>query len=92
MRWSDVRAAYPNQWLVIEALEAHTTGNRRILDRIAVVDVCQDGRETMKRYGELHRQHPQREFCFVHTVNVELDIEERRWMGIRGLGATDASR
>jgi hypothetical protein len=46
----------------------------------------------MKRYGELHRQHPQREFCFVHTVNVELDIEERRWMGIRGLGATDASR
>jgi hypothetical protein len=88
MRWSDVRAVYPDRRLVIEALEAHTVGNRWILDRIAVVDVCQDGRETMKRYGELHRQHPQRELCFVHTLNVALDIEERRWIGIRGLGAT----
>lgn len=24
MRWNDVVAAYPNQWLVVEAIEAHT--------------------------------------------------------------------
>jgi len=92
MRWSEVRAAYPDQWLAIEILQAHTVGNRRIFDRIAVVDTCPDGRTTMKRYGELHRQHPEREFCFVHTANVELNIEERRWIGIRGLRAADAPR
>lgn len=92
MRWPEVRAAHPDRWLVIEALEARTVGNRRIFDRIAVIDTCPDGRTTMKRCGELHRQHPEREFCFVHTTNAELDIEERRWIGIRGTGATDAAR
>ena len=43
----------------------------------------------MKRYSELRRQHPHREFCFVHTSMVELKIEERLWLGIRGLRATD---
>ena len=74
---------------MIEALEAHSEGNRWILDRIAVIDVCSEGRATMKRYGELRRQHPEREFCFVHTSMVELNIEERLWLGIRGLRASD---
>ena len=92
MRWPEVRAAYPDQWLVIEALEARTVGNQRIFDRIAVIDTCRDGRTTMQRYGELHREHPEREFCFAHTSNVELDIEERRWIGIRGIRAAESSR
>jgi hypothetical protein len=91
MRWQEVRAAHPGQWLVIEALEAHSVNDHRILDRIAVIDACADGRATMKRYGELRRQHPQREFCFVHTSMVELNIEERLWLGIRGLRAADLS-
>lgn len=89
MRWPEVRAAHPDQWLVIEALDAHSENDRRVLDRIAVIDICADGRTTMKRYGELRRQHPHREFCFVHTSMVELKIEERLWLGIRGLRATD---
>ena len=89
MRWPEVRASHPDQWLVIEALEAHSENDHRVFDRIAVIDVCTDGRSTMKRYAELRRQHPQREFCFVHTSRVELNIEERLWLGIRGLRATD---
>jgi hypothetical protein len=91
MRWADVRAAHPEQWLVIEALDAHSVQARRILERIAVVDVCPDGPATMKRYRELRRQHPYREFCFVHTSNVELVIEERPWLGVRGLRDADLS-
>lgn len=89
MRWREVRAAHPDQWLVIEALDAHSEDNRRVLDRIAVIDVCTDGRTAMKRYGELRRRHAQREFCFVHTSAVELNIEERFWLGLRGLRAAD---
>lgn len=89
MLWPEVRAAHPDQWLVIEALNAHSENDRRILDRIAVIDVCTDGRATMKRYRELRRQHPHREFCFVHTSVVDLEIEEQLWLGIRGLRATD---
>jgi hypothetical protein len=60
-----------------------------VFDRVAVIDVCPDGRTSMKRYAELRREHPHREFCFVHTSPIELKIEERLWLGIRGLRATD---
>lgn len=39
----------------------------------------------MKAYGQLHHQEPQRELYVAHTDRVELEIEERRWLGIRGV-------
>jgi adenine-specific DNA methylase len=89
MRWSEIRASHPEQWLVIEALEARSEGGRRILDRIAVVEVCADGAAAMQRYRELHRQHGLRELYFAHTRNEELSIDERPWVGVRW---SDASR
>ena len=84
MKWPEIRKAYSGQWLVVEALEAHTTPeNRRILDRLAVIETCSDGSEAMKRYRELHKQYPLREFYFVHTDREELEIYEQRWIGIR---------
>lgn len=90
MRWTEVRQAYPDHWLVIEALEAHTEGNRRMLDRIAVVETSPDGASAMQSYRRLHRQYPLREFYFVHTAREELEIVERRWAGIRRNDAAHA--
>jgi hypothetical protein len=50
MRWSEIRTTYPKQWLVIEALEAHTENNRQILDRISVIERCSDG--PTAKYGK----------------------------------------
>jgi hypothetical protein len=83
MLWKAVREAYPDQWLVIEALEAHTEAERRILDKIAVVEVCADGAAAMQSYRNLHRVYPEREYYFVHTRRTDLDIRERQWLGIR---------
>jgi hypothetical protein len=83
MVWSEVREAYPDQWLVIEALEAHTEGSQRLLDRIAVIETCPDGASAMQRYQRLHRSYPLREFYYVHTSRENLDIRERHWTGIR---------
>jgi len=91
MRWSDVRAAHADQWLVLEALEARSENDHRIVERLAVIETCPDGRTAMKRHAELRREHPHRELFFAHTSNVELNIEERVWLGIRGLRATDLS-
>jgi hypothetical protein len=88
MRWLDVREQYPDHWLVIEALEAHTEGDRRTLEQMTVVEVCVDGATAFQRYRKLHRQYPLREFYFVHTARPELDIRERYWLGLRGKYAT----
>ena len=86
MHWPEIRATYPDQWLIVEALEAHTTpDSHRHLDRLAVVEQCHDGSDAMKSYCSLHRRCPQRELYFVHTSREDLDIEERQWLGIRGL-------
>ncbi len=89
MRWTDIRSAYPDQWLAIEALRAHTEDHRRIFDRIAVIDVCSDGAMALRRYRELRREHPDREFCYAHTENADLEIVERPWIGIRSNNAPD---
>ena len=89
MIWSEVRQAYPNRWLIIEAVEARTLDERRILDKIAVMEVCRDNAEVMQAYERWHQAYPQREFYFVHTGREELEIRERRWLGIR---RNDAAR
>ncbi len=84
MLWPEIRETYPDQWLIVEALEAHTTSdNQRVLDRLAVIETCPDGRAAMERYRHLHQEYPQREFYFVHTSREDLDIRERQWHGIR---------
>jgi len=84
MQWPEIRKAHPDRWLVIEALEAHTTPDRqRVLDKLSVVDTCLDGATAFQSYRRLHQQYPQREFYSVHTSKEELEIEVRRWLGIR---------
>ncbi|MCI0394058.1 MAG: hypothetical protein L0332_22840 [Chloroflexi bacterium] len=92
MRWSEVRTTYPDQWLVIEALEAHTEDDRRVLERISVVETCTDGPAAMQRYRQLHQEYPSREFYFVHTGRETLDIRERQWLGIRRNYAANSAR
>jgi hypothetical protein len=89
MRWIDVRNSYPNQWLVIEALQAHSDENQqRLLDKIAVVETCADGNAALQSYRKLHQQYPEREYYYVHTSREILDIRERQWLGIRRGHAT----
>ena len=68
MKWSDVRLVYPEQWLVVEALAAHTTEDSyRVPDNLAVLESCVDGHAAMQRYRVLHQAYPEREFYYVHT-------------------------
>jgi hypothetical protein len=84
MQWSEICKAYPNEWLIIEALQAHTSPtNQRLLVKIAVVERCADGNSAMQAYRRLHQQFPAREFYFVHTSREQLDIHEQQWLGIR---------
>ncbi len=63
IRWDEIRTKYPDQWLLIEALEAHTTPDRqRHLDRITVIELCADGMAAMNSYRKYHQAFSQREF------------------------------
>jgi hypothetical protein len=88
--WPEIQKAYPKQWVIIEAIEAHTVSvNQRRIDRMAVIEKCSDGSNAMLRYRQLHKKYPFREFYFVHTGRDDLDIRERNWTGIRRANAAD---
>lgn len=85
MQWQEIRKYYPHQWLLVEALKAHSELGKRIVEQLAVVNTYPDSQTAMKDYAQLHHQAPDREFYVLHTDREMLDITERRWLGIRGL-------
>jgi hypothetical protein len=83
MQWSEIRRTYPRQWLLVEALSAHSVAGKRVVEDLAVVGLYQDGRAAMTGYKELRRWEPGRELYVVHTDRETLDIRELHWFGIR---------
>ncbi len=82
MQWQDIRRHYPDRWLLVEAFKAHSENDKRILEDLAVVDTFEDSDAAMKGYAGLHREAPQRELYVFDTQREELDVTERRWLGI----------
>ena len=85
MQWQDIRDHYPQQWLLIEAIKAHSEANKRILEQLAVLGAFPDSVAAMKEYSQLHREAPEREMYVFHTSRASLDVTEHHWLGIRGL-------
>ena len=85
MVWEELRQHYPQQWLLVEAIKAHSEVNNRILDHIAVIDTFPDSVAAIQSYAQLHREAPQRELYVFHTSRKTLDITERQGIGVRGI-------
>jgi hypothetical protein len=86
MTWSNIRLHYPHQWLLVEALLAHSKAGKRQLDELAVVDAFLDGETALRTYLRLHRDAPSRELYVVHSDREELEITERFLPGLRTAG------
>jgi hypothetical protein len=83
MRWDEIRQRYPHQWLLVEATQAHTVDDQRIVEELDVLGTYPDGMSGMRVYKELQRQNPFRELYVLHTDRETLEITETRWVGIR---------
>lgn len=81
MEWQVIREHYPQQWLLLEAIKAHSQSNKRVLEQLAVVGVFPDSVSAMHEYAQLHRKAPECELYVFHTSRAELDVTERQWLG-----------
>ncbi|MFN7973017.1 MAG: hypothetical protein U0166_11820 [Acidobacteriota bacterium] len=86
MRWDEVRAIFPGQWVVAEALKAHSEEHRRIVEDLAVLAAFAQPGDAMRRQLEIHRAEPAREVLMAFTGWERLEIEEILWAGIRMTG------
>lgn len=84
MKWEDVRQAFPEKWVLIEAIEAFTNEeSERILVDIVPLKKFSNSPEAMRAYQELHRENPTREFYVLHTSRENPNIIEKKWVGLR---------
>ncbi len=83
MQWQEIRNCYPNRWLLLEAVVAHSEAEKRVVDELAIVDVFSDSASALRRYRDLHHESPTREFYVLHTSRETLDVTERKWLGVR---------
>lgn len=84
MTWTEIRQSFPNQWIVVEALGAHTDSHgSRIIKDFIVIEQCSDGKAAFDKYRELHNNNKSKEYYYLHTSREKLEIEERKWVGIR---------
>ncbi|MBO0993207.1 hypothetical protein [Bacillus sp. SD088] len=64
MLWEEVKKVSPDQWVVFEAIEAHSDNHYRIVDDIAVIDSFDDSMDAFRRHSKLHKQKTYHEFYF----------------------------
>ncbi len=86
MNWRQLQTRYPGTWVLVEAVEAHSDRGMRVLDDLSLLKVFGESTEAMQDYQRLHHQEPARELYVLHTDREQPNIEERRWLGIRGKG------
>lgn len=84
MKWEDVCQAFPNQWVLIEVVEAHTNDeNERVLEEVTPLNKFPTSIEAMNAYQQMHQENPQKELYVLHTSRKEPNIMERKWVGVR---------
>lgn len=83
MRWQEIRQDFLGQWLLVEAVEAHSEQGLRVVDDLVLVDTFDDSTAALAVYAQLHREAPQRELYVVDADREVLEIKERSWLGIR---------
>ena len=82
MRWQEVQERFPNEWVVLEVIEAHSDSGHRYIEDVIIIDRFEDSLDAMNRYEELRRDQPQREYSFFHTSRESL-VARERYVGIR---------
>ncbi|MCR8635820.1 hypothetical protein [Paenibacillus radicis (ex Xue et al. 2023)] len=83
MLWVEVQERFPDEWVVLEATKAYSKEGHRYIEEVNVINTFNDSTEAMRRYSELHREEPHREYCFFHTSRPEL-VARERYIGVRG--------
>ncbi len=83
MKWSEIRDQYPERWVLVEALKAESSNNKRTIYEMSVISDFENSTEAWKGYKELHLKNRTRELYIFHTSKVDIDVEEQNFMGVK---------
>ena len=83
MTWKDVKKVYPDQWVLLEVVEAHSEGEKRIDEHMNVIgSFADDGDKAFEKYIEMHKVRKEIEYYIYHTSNENLNIGIKKRFGV----------
>lgn len=85
MKWVNIRDQFPNCWVLVEALSAHSISHKRTIDEMSVISDYVNPKEAWATYKNLHFSDPTRELYVFYTGNEQIEVIEQPFTGIRGL-------
>lgn len=75
MTWEQIRTAYPERWVVVEALDGRTMDGERVIGDLVLIEAfADDWQPAWARYKAMHKAYPEREFYPIHTDREQLNI------------------
>jgi hypothetical protein len=83
MTWQEIREQFPNKWVLVEALNAHSEQGKRIVETMQFFDHFNNIKDALDAYDQAHDKTPERELLVLHSSHPQLSIEETQWLGIR---------
>lgn len=83
MKWPTIREQYPNNWVLVEALNAMSLSDKRIIEEMSVISNFPDSRQAWKDYKSKHLTNPERELYIFFTGNESIEVHEQSFMGYR---------
>lgn len=83
MKWNEIQKHYPERWVLVEVVSAHSEEQMRVPDDMRVLQEFNNSHIALQQYKNEHHKNPFRELVVLHTSREKLDIEERHWVGIR---------
>ncbi len=86
MEWQNVREQFPKRWVLIEALEAESSENKRKIKEMAVISDFNKSQDAWAAYKKIHLEDRTRELYILHTSNEDVEIIEEKFVGIRSRG------
>jgi hypothetical protein len=84
MKWSEVREHYPDQIVLVEALETFSENRVRTVEDMAILSDFRDDMAAWQEYKKLHKENPEKELYIFHTSKEKAQVIEQFFVGIRG--------
>jgi|GEM_PF-684384 hypothetical protein len=82
MTWQEIREQYPNRWVVVEALNAYTEGDQRVIPQVELVAAFdEDWKPAWDMYDTVHKQDRWREYYPIHTSREQMNVRVRNNFG-----------
>lgn len=80
MRWNEVKRIYPDRFVLLQILESHIEGDKKIIDDVAIIKAIDDPKQATR---ELVNAKPGT--LVYHTSKDEIEVLMRKRVGFRGV-------